>query len=242
MKLKYLYIALEDEDFQDDNLHLTSDFDFQVYSFFNYFNREIVKLKFESKKFEFITIRGRKKIPNNIILQEDFKSLEIEILFDLNRYKELYPFENEYPLTGFLKPIIEENKFNDFVVEMIINGLTKVKKENELAPWDFLINMATDFKTLDYKNEWIHKTRTFKEHSIKTILMCKVTCNYFCLELIIEKNKREIFREEILKTAPSPFMFKHKFKDTLIEGNFLKVLSNDLDNPLLFEIDLITLN
>lgn len=242
MKLKYLYLALEDEDYQYNNIHLTSDFDFQVYFSFNYFTREITKLKFETKNFQFITIRGRKEPNSKIYLKEIFKSLEVEIPFDENRYKELYPFENEYPLKGCLKPILKEAEFNNFVFEMIMQGLIKCKEQNAPIPHDFLINMVLDFKANGFKNEWVHKARTFKNHFIKASLCCKLTCNYFSLELVIEKNKKEVFRKEILKTLPSSIMYKDQFKDIIVEDNILKVTTDDLDNPILFEFDLLKLN
>jgi hypothetical protein len=242
MKLKYLYLALEDVDYRYYNIHLTSDFDFQVHFLFNYFTREIAKLKFETKNFQFITIRGRKEPNLKIKLEENFKSLEVEIAFDENRYKELYPFENEYPLKGCLKPILKETEFNNFAFEMLMQGLTKAKEQNASIPCEFLINTLLDFKSLGYKNEWIHKVKTFKDHFIKASLLCKLTCNCFSLELVIDKNKKEVFRKEILKTLPSALIYKYKFKDIIIENSILKVTTDDLDNPILFELNLLKLN
>jgi hypothetical protein len=241
MKLKYLYIALEDEDYRYENLHLTSDFNFQTFFLFNYFSREIAKVKFETKNFQFITIRGRKKPSQELVLKEHFKSLEIEIPFDENKYKELYPFINEYPLNGLLKPILKEEEFNNFLFEMVVEALVKGKKMNALIPYEFLLNTTLDFKASGFKNEWLYKSKTFKEFSIKTSLFCKLTCYYFSLELVIEKDKKEIFRKEILKTLPSSIIYKGEFKEILIENGSLKIIRDDYEKTTLYELPLSTI-
>jgi hypothetical protein len=242
MKLKYLYVALEDEDYRYENLHLTSDFDFQIHFLFNYFTREIAKVKFETKNFQFITIRGRKKPSQELVLKEHFKSLEIEIHFDEKKYKALYPFVNEYPLNGLsLKPILKVEEFNNFLFEMIMEALVKSKKLNALIPYEFLLNTTLDFKANGFKNEWLYKSKTFKEFSIKTSLFCKLTCNYFSLELVIEKDKKEIFRKEILKTLPSAIIYKWEFKEILIDNGLLKIIRDDYEKTILYELPLSTI-
>jgi hypothetical protein len=241
MKLKYLYITLEDEDYRYEDLHLTSDFNFQTFFLFNYFSREIAKVKFETKNFQFITIRGRKEPSQELVLKEHFKSLEIEISFDENKYKALYPFINEYPLNSLLKPILKEEEFNNFLFEMAMKALVKAKKLNAVIPYEFLLNTTLDFKANGFKNEWLYKSKIFKEFSIKTSLFCKLTCNYFSLELVIEKDKKEIFRKEILKTLPSAIMYKWEFKEILIENGSLKIIRDDYEKTTLYELPLSTI-
>jgi hypothetical protein len=214
---------------------------FQSDFFTHYVEKKMRLLKFETTDYNFLMIRIRKTAKDFFLIDKTFKSLEVEIPFDENRYKELYPFENEYPLKGCLKPILKEAEFNNFVFEMIMQGLIKCKEQNAPIPCDFLINIVLDFKANGFKNEWVHKARTFKDHFIKASLCCKLTCNYFSLELVIEKNKKEVFRKEILKTLPSSIMYKYKFKDIIVEDNVLKVTTDDLDNPILFEFDLLKL-
>ncbi len=240
MKLTYFYLALSSEDFSD--TRIVSAMNFQSDFFTHYVEKKMRLLKFETTDYNFLMIRIRKTAKDFFLIDKTFKYLEVEIPFDENRYKELYPFENEYPLNGCLKPILKEAEFNNFVFEMIMQGLIKCKDQDAPIPHDFLINMVLDFKSNGFKNEWVHKARTFKNHFIKASLSCKLTCNYFSLELVIEKNKKEVFRKEILKTLPSSIMYKDQFKDIIVEDNILKVTTDDLDNPILFEFDLLKLN
>jgi hypothetical protein len=93
-----------------------------------------------------------------------------------------------------------------------------------------------NLKAIDYKNEWTHKKKTFKEYGLKASLCCELTCNHFLLTLIIEKNKQEIFNQELLKTLPNSTFYKDEFNDLIIEDKTLKILKKD--KSILAEIEL----
>jgi|GEM_PF-1934799 len=236
MKLKHIYFALESDDFIDRKI--VADFNFQTDYLTHFVEKRLIIEKFETINFQILMIRGRKKPSKELVFKEHLKALEIEIPFDENKYKELYPFVNEYPLNSLLKPVLKEGEFNNFLFEMIMEAVIKAKKLNAPIPYDFLINTILDFKSNEFKNEWLYKSKIFKEFSIKTSLFCKLTCNYFSLELIIEKGKKEIFRKEILKTLPSTIMYKGEFKEILIENGLLKVTRDDYEKSILYELPL----
>lgn len=236
MQIKFLYLALEGKDYDIENPCLVSDFDFQTGFMFDYFEKSLKANKFIADDFQFITIRGRKNPSKSVVLKEHFKSLEIEILFDEEKYFQLYPYENKYPLEGLLKPVLKEKEFNNFLFKMVMEGLEKGKEQKAPIPFDFLINACLDFKLNGFKNEWLYKTKAFKEYGIKASLFCKLTCNYFSLELMIEENKKEVFRKEILKTLPSNLIYKPLFKDIIIEKGELIITSADLENPILYKM------
>jgi hypothetical protein len=246
MKLKFLSLQIESEDYLIPNsqnsefpfrvANIVSDFSFQTEFIYNFIGRKLSLLKVETDNFQFISIRGRKKPKETIFIKEIFKALEIEIQFNENKYLELYPFENEYPLTNkLLQPVLNENEFNEFLFEMIIKGLDKAKKQDAPIPNKLLEEILFAFKSDGYKNEWIEKTKTFREYGIKAFFQCKMNCNYFTLTLVIEKKNKELFKEEILKTLPSSLIFKGQFKDILIMNNNIVVIKDDLEQTVLFE-------
>lgn len=248
MKIRHFYLSLSTDDYLIPNPPgsefpystgtIVSDFNFHSDFMTLFIEKHLRKLKFEVDGFNTIMIRGRTTPSQSLVLKEHFKSLNIEIPFDEKRYKELYPCENDYPLTGLLKPVENEEAFNDFLFEMILEGLAKAKEQNAPIPCDFLLETATHFKSIGYKNEWVHKKRVFKEYGIKASLCCTITCNYFLLELVLEKNKTEIYKKEILRTLPSGTHYKYEFKDMIVEDGLLKVTKDMGDDSILFSLDL----
>lgn len=248
MKLKYFALQIESDDYLIPNpeksefpfkvSNIVSDFSFHTEFIFNFFSRNLSLLKYETENFQFIVVRGRKNPKNTTFIKEIFKALEIEIHFNENKYLELYPFENEYPLIKLLKPVLKEHEFNEFLFEMIIDGLTKAEKQDAPIPHRFLKEIALNFKLNGYLNEWIEKTKIFKEHGLKVSLSCRTNCNYFSLTLVIDKNKKEIFREEILRTLPSSLIYQNQFKDIIIEEGFLKIIKDDLQKSSLYQVKL----
>lgn len=239
MKLKNIYLALESEDFTDKNL--VSDFNFQTDFITHFIEKKIVAKKFETSNFQTLMIRGRKSPSDKLVLKEHFNALEVEFFFDEKKYNEIYPYSNTYPLDGLLMPVKNENDFNNFLFEIILNSFEKSKTLNTEIPSDYLIEILNEFKLNNFKNEWLFKFKIFKEQSIKASLFCKLTCNYFSLELIIEKNKKEILKKEILKTLPSSIMYKGEFKEILIEKGSLKIIRDDYEKTTLYELPLSTI-
>ncbi|WP_448105201.1 hypothetical protein [Pedobacter panaciterrae] len=106
------------------------------------------------------------------------------------------------------------------------------------ATYDFLVNAVLDFKNGGCKNEWVYKTKTFKEYGVKANLLCKLTVNYFSLELIVEKDAKEVYKNEILRTLPDPILYKRYFKDLKIDKGKIIVTKDMNQNPPLFELPL----
>jgi len=251
MRIRSLYLAIEGDDYLTPNppgsdfpfsvSHIVSDFDFQTGSFLNYFDRVLKKSKFQSEEFQFVTIRGRKKPSNKYLIKKHFKSLEVEIPFDEKKYKELYPFKNKYPIKGLLSPILKEEEFNIFLFEMIMEGLLKSKKQEAPIPYDFLIETLSNFKLGGFNNEWIHKKKICKDYGVIAYLKCRLTSNYFSLELIIEKSKKEIYKKEVLRTLPNVIMYKDEFKDIQVVEGKLLIMKNTSEESILFSLDLSSL-
>ncbi|NQD70934.1 hypothetical protein HP439_09415 [Sphingobacterium shayense] len=179
MKIKKFALALEAEDFDLESPNLISDFNLQVNYLTEYIRKRLRKERFDADNFSLILFRGRKQPSDIMILKEHFKSLCIEVIFDEKRYKKIYPQENDYPIEDLLKPIIHLSDFNDPVIKMIIEGLEKGRTLAAPIPYGFILNTVLDFKNEGCKNEWIHKTKLFKEYGVRATLFCKLNPNLF---------------------------------------------------------------
>ncbi len=249
MKLKHFYLGLKSEDYYIPNPPgseypysvdtIVSDFNFQTDYFTHFIEMKLRTLKYDTDKFNTVMIRARKLPELDYYIQKAYKSLTLEVSFNEEKYKELYPYRNEYPLDGrLLHPIEKEEAFHTFSFDMVMEGLDKGKLQKAPIPYDFLVNTVLDFKLNGFKNEWVYKTKAFKEYGITATLLCKLTMNYFSLELIIEKDKKEVFRKEILKTLPSSLIYKGEFDDIIIDKGILRITKDTYEPSYLYEIDL----
>lgn len=244
MKLKYFYLALDKEDYNKQNERydldkIVSDFNFQADYFTHFVEMNLRKLKYETENYNMFLLRAKKSPNNKLIFQPGFKSLTVEIFFDENYYKKIYPFTNEYPLHGkLIKPVEEETLFHLFLFNMINNGLDKAKELNALIPYQQLKEIVLDFKNKNFENKWKFKSKIFRDLNIEVSLYCQLTINYFALEIIIEKDKIMVLKKEILRTLPNAIMYKDEFKDIIIEAGKIKVIKDNFEHSVLYEISL----
>ncbi len=248
MIIRNLYLGLNSDDYSIPSPpgsefpfrveKIVSDFSFQTDFFTLYLQWKLRNLKFKAAGFDTILIQGRSNPRGSPIIQEHFKTVVIEVPFDRKQYEELYPFENEYPLQGTLKPIEREAEFHEFLFSMVMNGLTKARNQQAPIPFDFLTDSLQDFKKAGYKTEWVHCRKTIAEYDMKAHLLCRITCNYFALELVVEEQNCEIFRKEILRTRPSVIAYEDELRDIGIENDCLVVTRDAGDKSNLFKAKL----
>jgi hypothetical protein len=236
MTLRYFAITLKSENaITKEEQSRVSDFNFQTTYLSYYLSWALRKQKFETKGFNMLLIRGSKSPEPLPILKEHFKSLNVEVFFEESKYTALYPEANVYPLTGLLKPLENEAAFNDFLFSMVVNGLETVKS-TETLPYEFLVNTLLDFRMNGCKTEWVHQKKTIRSKGLKVSLVCRLTANYFSLGLIVENNKSEIFKKELLKTLPNQDHYSTEFKNIVIEDERITVTKNDDGKTLLFTL------
>ena len=232
MTLQYFSIALDSDDYLIPNepdsefpfsvSSIVSDFSFQSFYLSEFIQKRLIRERFKANSYNQIIIRGRKKEGKRLVFKKHLNSLNIEIPFDEKKYKELYPYKNKYPLLSLIKPVENDNLFSEFLISMVVEGMTKARDEKTEYLYDFIIDTTLDFKANGGKNEWVHQDKVFKAYDLKTILFCKLTANYFALEFLIEKNNKILFRKEILKTLPSEIQYGDEYKDvTIKDGKFI---------------------
>jgi hypothetical protein len=247
MKLRHFFLSLSSDDYLLPNplgskfpfrvSTIVSDFNFQSEYITYFLSQNLAKQGFEAGEYNTITVKARKQPSDTLIYKKHLKTIEIEIKFDEVRYRDLYPFENNYPLDGrLLEPVEREGDFCDFLTSMIMAGVHKAKIQGNALPYQYIIDLLLDFRSKGHEYEWQFKSKAFREYGIKVNLLGRLTVNYFSLQLTIEKNKQLVFKQEILKTLPSVTHFHDEFKDIKIENGKLFVTRKSELAPPLFEL------
>lgn len=131
---------------------------------------------------------------------------------------------------------LSTDRLPDYFIGLYQEGIIKAKETHDV-PLEFLFNTLAEFKENGYKNEWVFKSKTFKEIGIKAVLNCKLTTDNFSLTLDLFKGKENVFSSEILNTLPDEIMYHYKFHDLIFEQNKI-IVTSWYDNPPLYELDL----
>jgi len=123
------------------------------------------------------------------------------------------------------------NEKNEYYLQLLELGYSLCGK-NKTIPIEVLLDLHNQFRAGDYKNEWLHKKKKFKEEGIEVFLKCFFTSEEFRLEMLIidlTKNK-EVASGVVLRTEPDEVHFDRLFKDVKIEGEKL-IITEYLDRP-----------
>ena len=97
---------------------------------------------------------------------------------------------------------------------------------------DALIELTRRFEEADYQNGWVHKRKRIPQLKASATLHCDLTPDSFTLKLQIESNKGLVYDGTILQTAPDELAFHYRFRDLLVDGDYLVVTSR-MAAPLL---------
>ncbi|MEN8418240.1 hypothetical protein [Acinetobacter radioresistens] len=166
------------------------------------------KYKIKTENFDGIFFEGKKEPCENYSCINNLLVIEVEFLEDL------------YPQKGFKKEI------NEYLILRIEEGLLKIeKKYPEIVR--IISKGIQDFREQNYQCSWIYKRKYISQRVVQ--LRCEMDINIFHLYLDILSNNKEILISKlILETLPNEYVFKHEFKEMIIEENSILV-SNKLD-------------
>jgi hypothetical protein len=201
MKLRYiaLYIDYGSDHLFRDTFNLNSRF------ISNYLSIQVRKLKFDTDgSYNMIAIEPREDIRNVCRIVGE-KALKVEVLFDKIAYEKM----------------IETERY-EYYLQLLEEGY-KVCDQHKKIPLEQLLKIHQDFRDNDYKNEWLHKKKKFKEHGIEVALNCFFTTLDFKLRMTVYdiKSKTELVSDTVIRTLPNEVCFAHFFKDIIIENNEL---------------------
>jgi hypothetical protein len=202
MILKHIYLYLNLLEFPD---KLVTPFGFKTRYVCNYLERAIKPLKFESGDFNKILVQGRRQ-PEDFVQIGSEHSVIPKVSFDEDRYLSL-----------------SASELHEFFIAMLLEGFHKTALKHRI-PLAELKLAISEFRRLEYKNEWVHQKKLLRASGVTATLRCSLDTERFTLTLILERGSRVLFAEEILSTKPDEIIFAHKFKDVILDGDQIRVL------------------
>jgi hypothetical protein len=130
------------------------------------------------------------------------KALAVSIPFDKEKYEK-----------------IKGTAACEYYLELFETGFKKAS-EFKTIPLDTLLDLIDNFRKNDYKNEWLHKKKQFKDRDIEVVLNCRFTTFDFRLIATINmlSTGEELCSGVVIHTEPDEINFNKMFKDILIDG------------------------
>jgi hypothetical protein len=148
------------------------------------------------------------------------KSLVAEVFFDQNTYDRL-----------------AANDLHEFLISMLLGGVEKCAIQHDV-PATELAEWVDEFRALRYRNEWVHMRKAMRKPKLVALLLCSLDTEKFVLTLRLETpGGKTLFEEKILETKPDELLFKHKFKDVILDGGLIVVRNRQGSNVFQIAID-----
>ncbi|QRY58010.1 hypothetical protein [Sphingobacterium siyangense] len=123
------------------------------------------------------------------------------------------------------------NEDYTYYLDLLHQGFVKAS-EFTTVPLEILLKLLHDFKEGEYKNEWIHKKKRFKDTDLEVVLRCEFTSNYFQLITIVSQisTKEKLAEGIALRTEPDEVLFDKMFKDILVDDKSI-IITDASDSP-----------
>jgi hypothetical protein len=201
MNLYYIHLGLDYDDYISTNNDLRYEFQQRTDFISDYFSKGIRKHKFKTDgTFNMISISPTefKVKPTSLVPSE---VLDVNLPFDKSRYEKIRGTED-----------------CSYYLELLELGFKKASSFKAI-PLETLLNLIKEFKEGNYKNEWLHKKKRFKEEDLEVILICEFNTNYFQLKAIINQlsTKKELVQGLIIRTDVGVSIHQGIYKDIIID-------------------------
>ncbi len=204
MILRDIYIYPDLAEFPTE---ITSELRFQTRCLCNFLERNVLKgLKFPAKGFKRICVIGS-MAPKEGCFVNSCHVLSVEVLIDIDQFRRA-----------------TEGQLQELFIGLLLGGLCKCSAAHPL-PVEALQAGIRVFRREGYRNEWVHKRRSFKSHGLEAVLDCQLTIKRFGLRLTVRKGTRVLYQEWILETPPDEVIFGHRFKDVDVAEETMVVTS-----------------
>ncbi len=207
MILSSLFIVL---DWVTPSIDYTYGFRKKSHSLCNYLEREVLKeIKYNCEGFNRIVISMSAK-PEAHAFVNSSQVAGVELPYQPQKYDHAHG-----------------DALNRYFVDCLDKGLKKLS-DSHAIPYAELMAGATAFLDGGGKNEWLHKSRTFRQQKVKANLQCALSHDAFQLTLQVWRNSRVVFDHVILETEPDALAYGYRFKDiTLVDGVLSVTGKND---------------
>lgn len=212
MTLRYIALFMGDESGFEDGF--TSQFDYNTRFISNYLSIQIRKLKYVTDgTFKMIGVTPTLDIKHTCrVVPED--ALQASISFNRDKYEKM----------------AEVDKY-EYYLQLLEEGY-RICSQYKNIPLEQLLTLHQDFRDNNFRNEWLHKKKRFKEHGIEVSLNCFFTSFDFQLKMSVYdmRSKAELASGTVIRTLPNEQHFAHYFKDIVIENNEL-IITEFQDRP-----------
>ncbi len=112
----------------------------------------------------------------------------------------------------------------EYYIAKLKKGLRKCSRSQSI-PLDEMLEGVDRFITGGGKNEWLFKSRTFRDHSLKASLFGALSMEHFTLRLQVLRQKEIVLDEIVLETVPNEVVYAPKFKDLETDEGSLVITS-----------------
>jgi hypothetical protein len=203
LKSIFLYPDLAEFSARRDDLALVKD---QTRHIGHYLGRKLADLKYQTVGFDRVCVIGKKNPQETYVNSSSV--LSVYVPFDMDQCRQL-----------------PREKLSDYYAALYVSGLKEAAAKHRL-PITEMLAWLQELKQDNYRNEWLHKEKTFKTYGVKCALSCSMTLDKFALTLSVSKNGVRCFDKVILTTPPDEVAFHYKFKDLLVEDGQIIVTTS----------------
>lgn len=215
MNLRYIALFMDFDSNIDENVR--NEFNSSSRFISNYLSTQIRKIKYKTDgSYNMISIAPSKEIQHQCRIIGD-NSLQARVPFNMGEY---ISAKNEDKILLY-----------EYYLKLIEQGYT-IASEYKKIPLSELFEISSQFKAGNYKNEWLHKKKRFKEYGIEALLKCFFTSVHFHLELTVNdiRTKARLIQGIVIQTMPNEVYFDHLFKDLILKDDNL-IITEYLDRP-----------
>lgn len=187
----------------------------------NYLSVQVRKLKIETDgTFNMISVIPTLNITENYRIVSE-KTLRASIPFNREIYIKMNQIERY-----------------EYYLKMLEDGYN-VCVEHKQIPIKQLLMLHENFRNNNYKNEWLHKKKKFKDYNLDVILKCYFTYDSFQLKITVNdlKTKEELMTGIVIQTLPDEVCFQPLFKDIVIHNDYLAITEFQDRDKFIFALE-----
>lgn len=141
-----------------------------------------------------------------------------------------------FDLEKFQKSSDEDLRY--YYVSLIKNGLIEFNKQIKI-PIERIFEVIDELERNNFIDSWVYKEKSIKKSKIHAKLICAMDFKEFFLNLIVEKNGVVLYNENILRTPPDEISFHYKFKDLIVNDDYVEVVKRIPGDESLVRVPLV---
>ncbi len=130
----------------------------------------------------------------------------------------------DMPLTADTFETIEGDALHEFYIAHLTAGVDRFLGDFPELTAEIHQGVAA-FRAGGYRNEWIEKSRRFRDLDLSASLSCRMTVERFALRLTLRRKEAIVYDQEILSTDPDEIAFEYRFKDVIAADGGIIVVS-----------------